>query len=265
MKLYQLVEPESRAGRVFAALVQTLILLSVLAFCVETLPDLSDEWRRGLRWFETVSVVLFTVEYGLRFAASHPRRKYVLSFFGIIDLLAILPFYVALFTNALIGVDLRSIRLFRMFRLIRVLKLVRYSRAARRFAMAFHMIRAELGLVLAACLFLLFVSSVGIYFFEAEAQPDQFGSVFHSMWWSLSTITTVGYGDVYPITTGGRIFTAAVLIAGLGIVAVPAGLVAGAVSRTMSSAEVAEAHEAAEHAFSSHASDEESPVRSEAA
>ena len=233
MRLDHLVEPVGSAGRVFAASVQVLILLSVVAFCVETLPDLSPETRSFLHTFELVSVVLFTAEYVLRIIASRPRRKYVLSFFGLVDLVAILPFFVTIATSAFTGVDLRSIRLFRMFRLMRTLKLVRYSAAARRFVDAFQMIRTELALVLVACVFLLFTSAVGIYYFEGEAQPEQFGSIFHCMWWAVSTLTTVGYGDVYPITIGGRLFTAIVLFVGLGIVAVPAGLVAGAVARTL--------------------------------
>ncbi len=232
MRLDRLVEPVSPAGRMFSASVQVMILLSIAAFCVETLPDLSPQLRGRLAAFELVCVVLFSIEYGIRLVASKPWRKYAFSFFGIVDLIAILPFFLSLATTLFVGVDLRSIRLFRLFRLIRVLKLVRYSAAARRLATAFRTIRAELALVLMACAFLLFASSVGIYYFESAAQPQQFGSIFHCMWWSVSTLTTVGYGDVYPITLGGRMFTSIILFVGLGVVAVPAGLVAGAVSRS---------------------------------
>ncbi len=227
MKLSNIVEPVTTAGRVFALVIQTLIVLSLVAFCIETLPGLSARTQTILDRFELVSVIIFSAEYVLRLIAARPRRSYAFSFLGIVDLVAILPFYLAS------GIDLRSIRILRMFRLIRVFKLLRYSQAARRFADSFALIRAELALFLVACLFLLFISSVGIYYFENEAQPEVFASVFHCMWWAVETLTTVGYGDAFPVTAGGRVFTAFVVVIGLGIVAVPAGLVAGALSQTL--------------------------------
>ncbi len=211
--------------------VQVLILLSLVAFSIETLPTISEQTRSYLYYFEVFSVTFFTIEYVLRTIAARPVRSYVFSFLGIVDLLAILPFYITS------GVDLRSIRILRMFRLIRIFKLVRYSDAVQRFATSFKLIRSELALFLFACLVLLFVASVGIYHFESEAQPETFGSVFHCMWWAVETLTTVGYGDVFPITVGGRIFTAAIVFIGLGIVAVPAGLLAGALSQTIAKEE----------------------------
>lgn len=227
MTLQQIVEPISPVGRAFALVVQVLILLSLVAFSVETLPTISDQTRLYLYYFEVFSVAFFTIEYILRTIAARPTRSYIFSFLGIVDLLAILPFYITS------GVDLRSIRILRMFRLIRIFKLVRYSDAMQRFAASFRLIRSELMLFMFACLALLFVASVGIYHFEGEAQPETFGSVFHCMWWAVETLTTVGYGDVFPITIGGRVFTAAIVFIGLGIVAVPAGLIAGALSQTI--------------------------------
>ncbi len=227
MRVHDIVEPVTPYGRLFAIVIQSLIVLSLVAFCIETLPDISARTQVLLDRFELVSVIIFSAEYLLRVYAARPRRSYVFSVLGIVDILAILPFYLAS------GVDLRSIRILRMFRLIRVFKLVRYSRAAQRFADAFRLIRAELALFMFACLMVLFIASVGIYYFENEAQPETFASVFHCMWWAVETLTTVGYGDVFPITTGGRIFTAIIVFIGLGIVAVPAGLIAGALSRTL--------------------------------
>ena len=109
--------------------------------------------------------------------------------------------------------------------------MARYSKAIHRFHRAFLIAREEVVLFLVVALLLIYFSAVGIYYFENEAQPDKFASVFHSLWWSVATLTTVGYGDVYPITVGGRIFTAVVLIIGLGVVAVPAGLLASALSK----------------------------------
>lgn len=141
-----------------------------------------------------------------------------------IDLVAALPFYLSL------GVDLRSMRAFRLLRLFRLFKLARYNKAMKHFHQAFVIAKEELILFGAVALILLYLSSVGIYYFENEAQPEKFSSVFQSLWWSIATLTTVGYGDVYPITVGGKIFTFFILIVGLGLVAVPTGLIASALS-----------------------------------
>lgn len=205
--------------------IQLLIILSLIAFAFETLPDLSPSIRRALRAFEVVSVAVFTVEYIVRLGWSRPRRGYALSFFGLIDLAAIVPFYLST------GLDFRSVRAFRLLRLFRILKLARYSSAMRRFHLAFRIAREELILFGVTAMILLYLSAVGIYYFENPAQPEAFTSVFDSLWWAIATMTTVGYGDVYPVTVGGRIFTFFVLVVGLGIVAVPSGLVASALSK----------------------------------
>jgi voltage-gated potassium channel len=129
------------------------------------------------------------------------------------------------------GVDLRSIRTFRLLRLFRIFKLARYSAAIRRFHVAIRIAKEEIVLFLGATLILLYLAAVGIYYFESDAQPEKFGSVFHSLWWAVVTLTTVGYGDVYPITVGGRIFTFLILVIGLGVISVPAGLVASALAK----------------------------------
>lgn len=212
-------------GRVFDLGVQMLILLSVITFSIETLPDLSAGAKKLLGITEAIITLLFTFEYFLRLSVAENKLGYALSFYGLIDLIAILPFYIAS------GVDLRSLRIFRMLRLLRLMKLFRYSKAAHRFSRAFVMAKEEIALFSVITAMLLFLSSVGIYYFEHEAQPEVFKSVFHSLWWAVATLTTVGYGDIYPITVGGKIFTFFILMVGLGIVAVPAGLLASALSR----------------------------------
>ena len=205
--------------------IQGLIILSLLAFSLETLPDLDAKWRLWLKYFEVSTVIIFTIEYLIRIFLCKPRFAYVYSFFGIIDLLAILPFYLAS------GIDLRSIRGFRLLRLFRLFKLARYSQAMQRYHRAFIIAREELVLFGSTALILLYLASVGIYYCENQAQPEVFSSVFTSMWWATETLTTVGYGDICPITTGGRTFTLFILIIGLGIVAVPTGLFASALSK----------------------------------
>jgi voltage-gated potassium channel len=216
---------DTPAGRVFDFSVQGLILLSIITFSIETLPNLDAATIDILQLTEAVIVALFTMEYLLRLYVTDRKIGYVFSFYGLIDLIAIIPFYISS------GIDLRSLRIFRMLRLIRLIKLVRYSDAIRRFSRALSIAKEEIILFGVVTIMLLYLSAVGIYYFEKEAQPEAFKSIFHSLWWAVATLTTVGYGDVYPITIGGRIFTFFILMIGLGIVAVPAGLLASALSK----------------------------------
>ena len=220
-----LEQSETPAGRAFDILIQCLIVASLISFSVETLPKLSEGARKILRYTEVVTVLIFTLEYVTRLIVADRKLRFVFSFFGIVDLLAILPFYVTS------GVDLRALRVFRLFRLLRILKLLRYSVAIHRFHRAFLIAKEEMMLFLFTTIILLYLSGVGIYYFVNEAQPEQFASIFHSLWWAVATLTTVGYGDVYPVTAGGKLFTFFVLMIGLGIVSVPAGLVASALSK----------------------------------
>ena len=213
-------------GRWFQIAIKILIVLSVLGFTVETLPDLEPDVRRGLRAFETFAIVVFTIEYVLRLWAAPKRLKFAFSVSGLIDLLVILPFYLQM------AVDLRSLRVFWLFRTFRLFKVVRYAAAAKRIADAFRMVRIDLAVFGIGAFFVLYLASVGMYFFEREAQPEAFASVFHAFWWALATLTTVGYGDVYPVTAGGRIFTFFVLMVGLGVFAVPTGLITMAIVNT---------------------------------
>jgi voltage-gated potassium channel len=121
--------------------------------------------------------------------------------------------------------------MFRVFRVLRSFKLNKYNKALHRFKIAFKLVKEELILFLIVIAILLFIVSAGIYFFENKAQPEVFKSIFHSSWWSVVTLTTVGYGDVYPITVGGKIFTFFVLLIGVGVITVPAGLVATSLSK----------------------------------
>lgn len=218
---------DSKDGRRFDIFIQVLIVLSLIAFSIETLPKLSKEAKQLLRYFEIFCVAVFSIEYLLRLVYAKKKLKYIFSFYGIIDLVAVLPFYLAL------GVDLRSVRILRVFRIFRILKLARYNKAINRFSNAAVSAKEEITLFIILTAILLYLSAFGIYLFESEAQPEKFASVFHSLWWAISTLTTVGYGDVYPITMGGKIFTFFILIIGLGIVTVPAGIVASALSTSV--------------------------------
>lgn len=211
----------------FGYFIQFLIILSVITFSIETLPDISESTRFLLHATEVVCVIVFTIEYLARIYVADRKLKFVFSFFGIIDLLAILPFYLTF------GVDLRSLRLMRLFRLFRLLKLVRYNKAMRHFTEAMLLAKEQIILFMGVTLILIYFSAVGIYYFENEAQPDHFSSVFDSLWWSIVTLTTVGYGDVYPITVGGKVFTFFILLIGLGIVAIPTGIISSSLTKTI--------------------------------
>nr|VFJ47913.1 MAG: voltage-gated potassium channel [Candidatus Kentron sp. DK] len=217
---------ETAHGRLFDIFIQITIVLSVISFSVETIPGLSPSILRVLTFLEIVIVLIFTVEYLLRVFVADSKPRFIFSFFGIVDLLAILPFYLTM-----MGIDLRPIRALRLLQFARVLKLARYNASIRRIHLAFGLVKEDLVLFSLTAMIVLYLSAVGIYYFERVAQPEVFGSVFQSLWWAVATLTTVGYGDAYPITAGGKIFTFFVLVIGLGIVAIPSGLLASALSK----------------------------------
>jgi voltage-gated potassium channel len=229
-----LADPDTKVGKSFDRVIYLLILASLVLITLETLPN-AARYEPWFVWIARIIVAFFTVEYVLRTIAK--RLAYVSSFYGIIDALAILPFYVSLGV-----VDLRSVRILRLLRLLRMAKLHRYGSAWRRLRLAFVSIKHELAIYCGLTLALLYLSSLGIYYFERDAQPEAFQSVFHSMWWAISTLTTVGYGDIYPVTLAGRVFTFIILILGLGVVSVPSGLLASALVKQHANAETPDSH-----------------------
>jgi voltage-gated potassium channel len=225
-KLRRVIEDtDTRAGRTFDIIIQILIVASLITFSIGTIPDLSDSTIKFLRYFQVFTVSIFTIEYILRIVVAKRKLSYIFSFYGLIDIVAILPFYLSF------GLDLRSLRVLRMFRVFRLIKLVRYSKALKRYERALKIASEELTIFLFGVLMLFFLAGAGIYFFENPVQPEVFTSIFSSLWWAVITLTTVGYGDIYPITVGGKIFTFFLLIIGLGIIAVPSGILASSLSK----------------------------------
>ena len=220
-------ETDTQLGLLFDLSIQVLIIASIVTFSIETLPDLDQDILKILAALELTFISIFTFEYILRYLVAEHKTKFVFSFWGIIDLLAILPFY--LFSLGF-TYNFIMLRAFRLLRLVRILKLGRYSKSLSRMTLAIKIARYDLLLALATTAIMLLVVSFGIYQFENPAQPDKFSSVFESLWWALATLTTVGYGDIYPITLGGRIFTGVILMIGLGIVALPAGIIASSLT-----------------------------------
>ena len=213
--------------QVLSYFVLFLIIVSIITLSIETLPNLSSATKKKLDILEVAITIFFTIEYVVRIVFSQRKSKYIFSFFGILDLVAILPFYLSL------GIDLRTVRAFRLFRIFRIFKLAKYDVAMARLGKAFLYMRKEISIFLFTTIILLYLSAALVYFFEHPAQPEKFQSIFHSLWWAVCTLTTVGYGDVYPITTLGRVLTFIILMLGMSIVAVPAGLIATALSKVI--------------------------------
>jgi len=213
-----------RVGRGVALGIYGLIVLSAMVIALETMPSLPPGLRAALGLAELVIIGAFAVEYALRLTCSAHPLRYALSFWGVVDFIAIVPAIVFLIP------DLATVRALRLLRLLRILKLFKANRALDRIAGAVISVRTEFGIFLFIAVTALYLAAVGIYHFENEAQPEAFSSIPQSMWWAVATLTTVGYGDVYPITAGGRIFTGAVLLIGIGVIAVPAGLITAALT-----------------------------------
>ena len=239
-KLYFLIEaghPEYPASRLINIAMVGLILANVLVVILETVPGLDDQDVLAFYIFDRVSVAVFTVEYLARLwvAVEHPpvarhgavlgRLRFALGPYLLIDLLAILPFYLSLFMPA------ADLRVLRIFRLLRMLKLARYSPALTALMRVLIDERRALGASLVVMFGVLILCSTVVYHLERDVQPDAFASIPHAMWWGLSTLTTVGYGDVVPITPLGKVMGGAMMIFGLAMFAIPIGIVASAFSR----------------------------------
>lgn len=230
---------EHRVSRAFDLFIMVLIVLNVVAVISETVDSISDKYHRFFILFELFSVIVFTFEYFIRLWActalkkyTHPvwgRISYMFTLGALIDLLAILPFYLPL----IISLDGRFLRILRLFRLFRLFKLGRYSSAFKMIENVLNNRRSELSISVGIILSMLVIASSMMYFIENEAQPEKFSSIPETMWWGVATLTTVGYGDVYPITPLGQLFGAVIAILGVGMFALPAGIIAAGFEREL--------------------------------
>jgi voltage-gated potassium channel len=216
-----LEDVNSPAGRRFALLLQALILLSVVSISLDTFAGLPHGLRQLLHVLDIAIILFFSVEYLLRVWVARRRLAYVLSFWGLIDLAAVAPFWI-------VGADARAVRAFRLLRIVHIFRFGRYAKALEHFGRAWNVVREDIQMFLGMSGILLYLAALGIWHFEHDAQPQAFGDIFDALWWAMITLTTVGYGDIYPVTTGGRIFTMLLLLVGLALVAVPSGLLATA-------------------------------------
>lgn len=225
---------DARVPRALDAGLFTLIVLNVAASVVETMPEVEARLGRELAVFEMFSVAVFTVEYVVRIWAARRRMRYALSPLALIDLVAILPFYLPF-----LGVDLRIARAFRLLRLFRMAKAVRYVRAVSTFGRVAREKREELILAATAMFILLVCASSVMYYAEHDAQPRAFSSIPATMWWSVATLTTVGYGDVYPVTSLGRLVAGVVAVLGIGFFALPTAIIGAGFVEVVSSRKLA--------------------------
>ncbi len=218
-------ESDAGPGRMFAWLVQALVVVSVLISILDTFPNIPYGFKLVIIWSDWAIVLIFTLEYILRIIASRPLSKYAFSALGIVDLLAIAPYWI-------VGFDTRSIRVLRLVRLMRLLRLIRYSKALQRLGSAIKEIQDELAVFFMINIMVFIIASLLVWEFEHDAQPEKFGTFLDAAWWSIVTLTTVGYGDVYPVTPMGRLVAGLLVVLAVGMVAFPSGLLAAAFHET---------------------------------
>ncbi|MDR1800497.1 MAG: ion transporter [Lachnospiraceae bacterium] len=215
---------------VFDGVIITLIIINVLTVILDTF-TLPKAVSVTLSVFETISVVIFTIEYiarvwtsDLMFPKLKPykaRLKYIFSFMALIDLFAIVPFYLPF----VLPIDLRVLRSLRIIRLLRIFKVNRYTTAFVAIGNVFKKKKTQLLSSIFIVVILMIIASVLMYSVESTAQPEAFGNALDALWWAVATVTTVGYGDVYPITILGKILSGVIALLGIGLVAVPTGII----------------------------------------
>jgi voltage-gated potassium channel len=233
-RLFEIVEEGAGTdafSRYFDTFILLLIGLSVIAVMLESVEPVEAQFGRLLWWFELFSIGVFTLEYGLRLYTApekqgyeHPvlgRLSYMLTPLLLVDLFAVLPFYLPF-----VLVDLRFLRVLRLVRLVRIVKVTRYVKTIRRMTNVFYAKKEELAMSFVLASMMLVVASSLMYYIEHPVQPEVFSSIPATMWWAVVTLTTVGYGDVVPVTVLGKILTGLIAMVGIAMFALPAGIIA---------------------------------------
>jgi voltage-gated potassium channel len=238
---FQILEAESpkhRWAKPLRLILIAVILINVTVIILESVPDLKAKYAAIFKMIEMVSVTIFTLEYILRLwvapevdsiAAQHPLRcriRYVGKPLALVDLFAILPFYLA----PLLPLELQMLRI---LRLLQLLKLVRYFRGLSILAQVFRAEAVPMTAAMLVMLIFMVLAACGMYLAEHQVQPKTFGSIPAAMWWAIVTLTTVGYGDIVPVTLAGKIIGAVIMLLGIGMVALPAGMLASRFSEEL--------------------------------
>lgn len=236
-KIFLLLDSEKGNGKgdyFVEYLISGLILLNVISIFLESYKSIDAKYGWFFDGVEIVSIIIFSIEYVLRIWISdlqYPtlsplksRFKYVFSFLGLVDLLSILPFYLPY----LIKIDLRVMRVLRLLRLLRLLKLNRHSKSLKLIGKVLKSTRNDILVTVFMVFILLVLASTLMYSIENEAQPEAFNNIGQALWWAVATLTTVGYGDIYPVTGLGKFLSGIIALLGIGIVALPTGIISSA-------------------------------------
>ncbi|MCM1523050.1 MAG: ion transporter [Ruminococcus sp.] len=229
-EIVQAAKKDDMSSKIFDMSIISLIIINMIIIIAATF-NIPAWLNRIFNYIEIFSVILFTAEYIVRVYTSDmlfpeltpfkARMRYIFSFMAIMDLLAILPFYIPF----LISVDLRALRMMRILRLFRIFKVNRYTSALTDIGKVFAKKKSQLLSSVFVVMLLMIMASVIMYDVENAAQPEQFNNAFSALWWAIATLTTVGYGDIYPITPLGRLLSGIIAILGIGLVAVPTGII----------------------------------------
>ena len=206
-----------------------IIVMDLLLQGAETVPGLAG-FATVFYWAGLGTWLVFAVEWFLRIRRADDWRSYAFSFFGIMDFLAVLPLWL------LTGFDLKALRAFRLFRLVRATgKLAGRGSAVTKLARAFGLAKDEVGALFSGTAVIIVTVGLGMYHLEHAAQPEVFSSVLDGLWWSVITLTTVGYGDVYPVTAGGKILATVAMFVGIGVIGAACGIMADALREATAS------------------------------
>lgn len=226
---------------IFDYFILGLIILNVIAIILESYKEIAVNYELFLYRFELTSVIIFSIEYVLRIWTSElkyksekkvlPKLRYILSPLALIDLFAVLPFYLPM----IIPFDLRFLRILRLTRMLRILKLNRYSKALQLISKVLREKKEELLITVFVTLILILVASTIMFYIEHDIQPDKFPNILSSFWWAIAALTTIGYGDVYPLTDWGRILSGVIAVLGIGLVALPTGIISSGFMKELSS------------------------------
>ncbi len=233
-KIHVLLHPElgdTYWDKILNAFIIVLIVLNVAAVMLETVQPIHDKYAVFFHYFDMVSVFIFTIEYLLRVWTCnhdpryqhkfHGRLRYIFSTEALIDVIAILPFYV----HVVVGLDLRVLRILRLLRFFRLFRLTAYMKSAKVVRNVFVSRANDLKLSFVLITFVIIIASCLMYFAEHFVQPDKFSSIPATMWWAVVTVTSIGYGDLVPISTLGKILSGIISLMGLAIFALPAGII----------------------------------------
>lgn len=241
-KIFKIISADDEGylpSKIFDIIIMILIVESIVSVVLSTFSGIPASINNLIGYIETFSIIVFTLEYILRIWTSDllfpnmgkikSRIRYIFSFMALVDLIAILPFYIPFITN----VDLRMLRLFRLIRMIRIFKLNRYTTSLAIIGNVLGRKKDQLISSIFVVFILMLISSILMYYFEHDAQPEVFENAFSGLWWAIATLTTVGYGDIYPVTVMGKVISAVIALLGIGMVAVPTGIISAGFSEEL--------------------------------